>query len=397
MAFRKGSPRILAALLTLAVVVGGSVMLLRRGPAKAEVGGPAPYHSAMDLLAAGRPVAAETTLRQAIAMDPAFGPAYAELGNLYLLRQDLPRALHALETASHLTPDRPHLFSQLAQAYTDARRPDEAYRAVARALASDPNDPLALAVHGELLLRDDNLTDALDAFQQALKSDPNFALAYLKTGFILVKLQRLEEAEVVLRQGLQRDTQNPGLHLQMGEVFFLRPQAPDAAELARTHYRQAIPNNPGAASAHSRLAELEMREGSLKVAREHWEKALITNPHMHDALYGLAQLETREGRQQQSEALLRRARAVRDEEAEVNRWKARVRAAPQDAALACRIARTALDRGGLAEAERQLERAIRWQPERREVRELRGRLFELQGRLDEARVEFRIASMLRRE
>jgi tetratricopeptide (TPR) repeat protein len=285
-------------------------------------------------------------------------------------------------------------LARLAQAYLDSRRVDSAYKTIEAALGQEPRNPYALMLKGELLLRDERFQEALPLFQAAIREDPSISLAYLKAGYILVKSQRLEEAERVLRDGLKRDPHNPGLHLQLAETFYLRPSAPGAAADAEKHYQLAIPDNPAAANAHSRLGELALRRGDEPTARTHFEKAVELDPFLPDALYGLGRLEAKSGNTKRSDALLRQAKLRRDAATRLGELKARAQANPEDPDLACRVARYALEHNLLAEAERQVERAVRWKPDHAEARRLRADLYSRQARLEEARNEYRVAGAL---
>ena len=384
----------IAVCLLLAAVGAGAWLWQSRTRGRTRT--PAAYQEAMRSLKEGRVQEAQTALRQCIAADPLFPAAHAELGNLYLLQRSLPRAIQALEAAAYLDPKQPHVFARLAQAYLDARRTDEARAAIKEALRREPHDAYALMIHGELLLRDDNMTGALAAFRDAIRDEPSFVLAYVKASYVLVKLQRLEEAETLVKEGLKHDPHNPALHIRLAETYFLRPQLLGSAALAEKHYQLAIPNNPSAATAHARLGELAQRHNDMVLARRHFEHALRLEPAETSALYAMARLEARVGNRERSEEWTRRLQTARKKEGEMAAMRAKAQAQPQDAALACEAARLGLDRGLVTEAERQIERAVRWNPEHREARELRASLYQRQGRAEEARKEWEVAAALRK-
>ena len=385
--------QLMTAVAVLAMVIGGAwwwkTGVRTRRPA------PASFHEGVLAVKEGRPAAAESAFRRAIAEDPRAAEAYAELGNLYLLRREWVGAIQALETASFLTPARGDVHAQLAQAYLEARRPEEAYRSVAAALKLAPRNTFALAVRGELLLRDDNLAEALGALQAAIRETPAFSLGYLKAGYVLVKMQRLDEAAKVIEEGLRHDPQNPGMHFQLAETYYSRPQLPEASVRAEEHYRLAIPNNPGAASAYARLGDLARRRGDMAAARGLWEQALKLDRAHPDALYALGQAEMRDGNRTAGRLYLERARDQRTVSSQLGDLKARAQSRPTDAMLACRVGRYALDRGLIGEAERQIEQAVRWAPELREARLLRAQLYTRLGRTEDARKEFEVGSALR--
>jgi tetratricopeptide (TPR) repeat protein len=388
--------RVLALFVSFAlmVILGVGVWSWQQRRPKENPGPPA-YLEAMRNLKEGRVNAAEAAFKESLVAQPSFAAARAELGNLYLLKRALPRAISSLEAASFLDPNQPHVFARLAQAYLDARRQDEAREAVQEALRREPGSAYALTIQGELQLRDDNMTEALASFRSAIQNDPAFSLPYGKAGFVLVKLQRLEEAEALMMEGLKHDPNNPALHFHLAETYWLRPQLPNSASLAKKHYQLALPNNPSAANVHSRLGELARRQDDAVTARRHFERALRQDPRQAAALYGMAQLESQAGNKAVSAVWTRRLQAIRNEDDALANLRNQAQAYPQDAARACKVGRYALEHGLLSEAERQIERAVRWHPEHREARLLRASLYESQGRTEEAANERKVAARLR--
>lgn len=350
---------------------------------------------AREQIAAGQTVKAEATLKDLLSSDPGSAPAYAELGNLYLLHRSFPRAIQALETAAALDPSLPFVFARLAQAYLEIRWYQEAREAVVEAVRREPENAYAHSVQGELALRDDDMTSALSAFRRVLELDPESELASVKVGFILLKLQRAEEAETVLREALKKHPHSPALQLQLAETYFLRPQLPQSADLAEKHYQLSLPNNPSPDAVHARLGELAMRRNDAVVARRHWSQCLELEPGNATALNGMAQIELRESNAAAHRQLVKRLTERRAAEKRYSALSARARADKVTGIPALRAAQYAAKHGMMSDAERRITDAIRAAPELRAARELRAEIYAQQGRRSEARNELRIASGLR--
>ena len=379
------------------VLVGGLgfvVGLAGCGPAAPEAQAPPSYAAAIAEWREGRIATAEEGLRSALRENPGHAATYAQLGNLYLLRKSFSSAIQSLETACYLEPTNAVTHARLAQAYVDSRRYDEAQRAVDRALQLDPKSAYALTVRGELLLRQDHLKDSLADFRAAIQVDPESTLSYNKAGYILNQQQQAKEAIPVLDEGVKRDPNNPALHYQLAESYFSQPQNAQAAALAEQHYRLAIPGNPAAASAHARLGELAQRRGDEAGARQEWEETLRMSANDQTALYGLAQLEARAGNKERSRELTQKLTAIRKVLGQLTELQAKAEADPHNAEATIRAARLALVGHVYTEAGRLVERAVRWHPENRTLRELRGRLYLEQGLVDDARAEFAVAERL---
>lgn len=111
-------------------------------------------------------------LRQAIALDSLYGPAYYGLGTAFYRQQELERAIEAFERACRVQPEFAEAHNNLGRAYHQARR----------------------------------YTSAIAAYQKALALQPHLAAVYTNLGRTYTAQGRLEEAIEVYRQGLARDS-----------------------------------------------------------------------------------------------------------------------------------------------------------------------------------------------
>lgn len=124
--------------------------------------------------------AAVDYLSQAIAADPNFALAYAELGNAYYHAsfvlspaESLVQAKAAAEKALALDENlaEAHTLLAVVAAYYD-RKPDEAEKAFHRALELAPNSALTQQCFGCYLLTQGRLAEAIGAFCRARDVDP---------------------------------------------------------------------------------------------------------------------------------------------------------------------------------------------------------------------------------
>lgn len=382
--------KLLVALLLVVLIAAGVRIwtLPKPGPGRDD------YRAGMAAQEQGNLADAQRSLRKALLLEPENGEYHADLGELYLSQANNELALPEFEAAAFLSPERPHVYCKLAQCLVELRRRAEALAALDTALAKAPDCPHALAVRGEQFLRDDNLKDALPAFQKVLSLQPDFLMAYQKVGFILLSTNRVEEAIPVLEQGLKVNPSHPGLHSLLGEAYTRRAGDPQADQQAELHLRQALANNPEAAKAHASLGKLYLRKSMFDAAREEFQQALAQQPFLVEARYGLSQVAARQGKDKEAALHLELYRESQAVQRQLSDLQAQAQAHPRDVGYQVRIARICLERRLYTDAERALTTAVQADPGRRDVRELRARLFVQQGKGSRASSEYAIAAAL---
>jgi tetratricopeptide (TPR) repeat protein len=122
--------------------------------------------------------------------DPA---AYQRMGNFYLERRQIDRAITAFETSSKLQPRDVSPFVNVSLAHSIAGDNARAEAALRQALKLEPTNAVANLNLGMLLAELDRLPEAEAAFRIACKSDPQSAQAAFNLG-VLVSRDRPEEA-----------------------------------------------------------------------------------------------------------------------------------------------------------------------------------------------------------
>lgn len=113
--------------------------------------------------------------------------------------------LHAAERAELVHPTLP---IQMGNLYLRRRQWDDAARLFAKALAVDPQSPLALYGLGCAALHKGDAAAAVDLSLRALEAQPHFPRGHLQLGIALVRLGEWEKAEKAFLAGLQ---QRPGM------------------------------------------------------------------------------------------------------------------------------------------------------------------------------------------
>lgn len=194
---------------------------------------------------------ARTAYRRAIALDPAFGRAYAALAMTYALEhrfrwgaepdRALGKAFELVATARRFGPETPELLFAVAWVHAQGRE------------------------HAQ----------ALQLLEAALRLNPSFANAYSVMGFSLMEMGRPAEALPSLTTAM-RLTVHPGYHQHaaLGKAYFYLG---DAAQ-AIAHLESAVAQNPANIEAHAYLAATLARAGRREEAAWHVDEIRALRP-----------------------------------------------------------------------------------------------------------------------
>ena len=127
-------------------------------------------------------VMAQKLLEEAIALDPKYARAYANLGSTHMMDallgwskspgESMARAMELAHKAISLDESDPFAHAFLAYLYGVTKQHDKALSQVERAFALDPNFPDALFVMAQVLIWIGNPEEAIPLLQKALRPNP---------------------------------------------------------------------------------------------------------------------------------------------------------------------------------------------------------------------------------
>lgn len=192
--------------------------------------------------------------------------AHNNMGNVYRLRGDIPRAIEEYEKALAIRPHSKTL-ANLGATYRRLRRYPEAVAAYRMAMELNPKNPEVSVGLGLVSMELGKLSDARDAFEEALANDP-----------------RSEEA-----------------HVNLGAVAMREGDTEEAIE----HYRKALEANPYFTQAHYNLAVALSADLQVEEAMEEYEAALRGDPSFLAARINLGILYDNAGRRSEAQAQFR--------------------------------------------------------------------------------------------
>lgn len=190
--------------------LGSAYMQVRRydaaSAAFAEAYGVPKGSAAADLLLARmllrqeyEPVAEEYA-RKALAKDPKLPLAHFLVGEIYLYKADIPKAIDEFEAELKVNPAHAPTYVRLADAYLRAARFDDAERVLSRSLYLDSTSSAAYMLLGRVLLRKNDPARATAALQRAVALDPNNYLAHHQLGQALIAVGKRTEGDAELQR-----------------------------------------------------------------------------------------------------------------------------------------------------------------------------------------------------
>ncbi len=365
-------------------------------------------------LGLGRFEEAAAACRKAIALNAAFGMAYANLGVALRALGRPAEAMEALRLAIVIEPGRAEAQASLGVVLLELGRRAESIAVLRGLIASQPGYAPAHYNLGNSLAAEETpetLIEALASFDQAIALAPAYGEAHANRASILRRLGRLPEAEAAYRIALAQGAVNALTRYNLGlllaeagrseealaEQDLAIALAPDfaAAHSHRGNILAALGREAEAMAAHARaltlapgdaalghnlgltLAHLGYHDRALAAQMQ----AIALRPDYADAYAGLVGCYLEDGRVDEALAAARKAVALD------------ARSSMTQTALG----RALLEVDDEAGARTALEAALALRPTYGQAHLNLGVLLSREGRIAEAEAEYRIALDLRPE
>jgi tetratricopeptide (TPR) repeat protein len=173
------------------------------------------------------------------------------LGVCYIQSKDYDHARRAFATMYNVTPDSAAAYLFTARMLFRQEFDPVAEQYGKKAVALDPNLPLAHFLLGELYLYKSRIPEAVAEFQKELTINPGHAATYYKLGDANSRLQNWDEAERLLQRSIWLDATSTGPYILMGKVLLKKGEA----ELAVRALRRAEAMDPANAMPHQLLGQ----------------------------------------------------------------------------------------------------------------------------------------------
>jgi tetratricopeptide (TPR) repeat protein len=260
------------------------------------------------------------------------------------------------------------------------RRHEEARSLFRRALRQNPQSAEAEYNLGIALNALKRFDEAVPHYQKAVALRPDFFQAYNNLGNVLKALGRREEAIEQFRRALVVKPDFPIAHNNLGNSL----QAAGHREEAVSHYRQAIALHPNYPEAHNNLANVLRLLGRGVEALPHYERALAADPGYVEAQHNYGNALKELGRFDEAASAFRRTIALDPKNAGAYLDLAETQKIMPDDPATVAMERLAGDKNALSNAERlPMHFAL-------------GRVYDDQGRHDDAFRHFALGNAMRR-
>lgn len=153
-----------------------------------------------------------------------------------------------------------------------------------------PDSLLHSFIGDEFFARGDYI-GAVDCYRQSITGNPTFEVLHLKLGVSLMKLNRLDEAIECYREALYIAPDFADAHQALGLALLNKTIYEDAA----AHLREVTNIRPHDSVAHNFLGVALARQGRLTSARASFAKAIHLRSLYPEARFNLAQVHLQTG------------------------------------------------------------------------------------------------------
>ena len=204
---------------------------------------------------------AEKDLRQAITLNPDYLAALQELGSLLIEQKRWSDGILALNRALGVDPKLDSARFQVAEAFLEMGRPNEALQTADQLLGRSPNDPRVLHLRGRILVAKGDHVAAQAIFKRLAQTNPDNRVPLVAWLEVAVKAKTLDADEGVwvlerLRRLARSKEEAESITKQ---IDALRPKTPAAAG---TGARKGPPSASDLAAA-LRAPDVRIREHAL--------------------------------------------------------------------------------------------------------------------------------------
>lgn len=290
---------------------------------------------------------------------PANAWAQNNLGMVYLIENRDADAEAQFRRALELKPDLAEAHNNLGSQLLAHGKPAEATEHFRIAVRLTPQDPDAHSNLANGLLYENDTAGAIEQYRAAIRLQPDNFIAHNNLGNTFARSGNVPEAVAQYREALRIDPANASVHNNWGNVLLPTGAVDDAI----AHYQEALKLDPNYAEAHYNLANALETKGNRPEAKRHYEAALRLKPDYAGAHENLGSLLLQE----------------RDIAGAFQHYQAAVNAVPAEPIFHCNLGMVFASQGRFAEAARQLDEAIRLQPNFQQAIAMRAQVKAVSG------------------
>ena len=174
-------------------------------------------------------------LQALLARKPDSAAAYAMMGDVYLMRQQLPEAEQAYQKVMQLEPNNAVVQTQLGALYLRSGQLETARQALLKAAQINPRNPLAYLDLGLTLQQMGKPEEAIEAYRKAVALQSNLVVAQFAIGQLSMGLKRYDDAIAAFQETAKLRPSDPSVLIWLGNAY----QAKGMTQQAQQTFAQA--------------------------------------------------------------------------------------------------------------------------------------------------------------
>jgi protein O-GlcNAc transferase len=221
-------------------------------------------------------------MKQAVAADPRNAGTLDDLGSLYAIQKDWPKAEESFHSALAVNPSLASAHLHLAMALQAQQRAGAAEE-LNQAYQLDPGNPIINVELGRLLSANGDDQHAIPLLQHAYALMPQSADSAYQLGLALQRSNRMAEAIPLFQSAAAADPDNPDILANLGMALCQQQKATQAVPLLQ----KAVQLAPDKPIAHQNLAAAYIQLSQFDDAVAELRTALKLSPDSPQLHYNL--------------------------------------------------------------------------------------------------------------
>src|SRR5438477_2853905 len=225
----------------------------------------------------------ETLWKRSLAVTKDNDSPHYGLGDVYLARGEVNKALAEFRSALNLRPGSPYAHNDIGLVLTKMGQLDEAVDHFNAAIRILPNFPTAHYNLGNALMQKGQINDAIKEFEHELALQPDHAPARCNLATALLNQGQLNQAITQYEKTIELRPDYAEAYYDLGNCYFQQGNPENAVK----QYEQALKLSPHLVEARNNLATILCQKGEIDRAISELEEAIRIQPDNIDALNNL--------------------------------------------------------------------------------------------------------------
>jgi tetratricopeptide (TPR) repeat protein len=242
-------------------------------------------------------------LENVFGRDPEYLDGRRLQGNVLIAKGEIKKAIEVLERLDQTYPDSPVTKFELARAYLQTKKMNEAAVALDQAVSLNPNYDDAVLLLGQINLATGHGEKVIEPMKRLVSKRPDFSNAALVLAGGYGSLGQFDDAADVLAEQAKLAPNDPQPQLALG-MTYRQAKRNNEARQAFEKAAQLMPNN---LFPVDQLIELDLLDKHFDVARQRVNSQFQKNPTLPAAHYWQGKILAAEGKWDQAESEVQRA------------------------------------------------------------------------------------------